>query len=466
MKNNIKRLMSLMMCVALLFAMGVPALATDTPEPEPAVSTVTFDDENGFIFSNADSSGHASGKDWGSTTDLFASSDFKNVFPGDSIDGSFRIATADSNDYSYRLYLHAKVVDEAYESLLKNMTLTVNGETDDEGNESWLYKLFAALGIVEQVDGESENVQYNDGDAIDKRILLGTFAPGKSADFDLQLHVSEEMGNDFQNAYGEIVWVFTFEQIIPPVIVDPDPDPDPEPTDKPALNREDHFGYIIGRGNGGVQPQAEITRAEVATIFFRMLTDDSRAEYWSQENPFSDVSSNSWYNNAISTLYNSGVVDGYPDGSFRPNSPITRAEFAVIATRFYDVASEYDTDAFNDISEHWARNYINHAAELGIISGYEDGSYHPSANIIRAEAMQLVNNVLERTPHKDSLLPDMLTWVDNMNTEMWYYAAVQEATNSHDYKIDDATGNEIWTEILPVRDWNALEDEWSTAYSD
>ncbi len=457
MKNNIKRLMSLLMCAVLLLAMGGNALALGAP----AVSTITYDDENGFIFSNADSSGHASGRDWSSTTDLFSSSDFKNIFPGDSIDGSFRVATAAGNSYSYRIYLHAKAVDEEYQPLLGNMTLTVNGKTDDDGKESWLYKLLAELGIIKQLDEKSENVQYNAGETIDKRILLGSFDAGKSADFDLQLQVSEQMGNEFQNAYGELVWVFTVEQIIPPIV-----DPDPLPAGRIALDRDDHFGYIIGRGNGGVQPQAQITRAEVATIFFRMLTEESRTEYWSRENPFSDVSGNSWYNNAISTLYKSGVVDGYPDGSFRPNSPITRAEFAVVATRFYEASGEYDSDAFSDISGHWACDYINHAAELGIVDGYEDGSYHPAANIIRAEAMQLVNNVLGRSPKTDGLLPDMFSWLDNMNTEMWYYAAVQEATNSHDYTIDEAGGHEIWTELLPIRDWGALEDEWSTAYSD
>lgn len=162
---------------------------------------------------------------------------------------------------------------------------------------------------------------------------------------------------------------------------------------------------MIGDPDGTVQPEGNITRAEVATIFFRMLKDESRNKYWSKTNPYTDVKSIDWYNNAISTLSNMGIINGYPDGTFRPNAGITRAE-----------------------------------------------------------AMTIVNNALRRTPCKEGLLPvsEMITWVDNPST-VWYYVAVQEATNSHEYTRASMADREFWTERLPVRDWAAFEKAWSAA---
>ena len=251
-------------------------------------------------------------------------------------------------------------------------------------------------------------------------------------------------------------------------------------TPPPLLNTEDHFAYIVGypvdyytgektddQTKMPVKPQGQITRAEVATIFFRMLTDEARNEYWSQTSSYSDVSVNNWFNNAVCTLSNAGIISGYPDGSFQPNGKITRAEFATIASRFFDVTVS-GADAFPDISGHWARQYINEAAAIGIVTGYEDGTFRPQKPIPRAEAMTMVNRTLGRAPEKDHLLDDMLKWPDNMDTTQWYYAQVQEATNSHEYQMataSDGTEYEIWTELLPVRDWVAFEKAWSDANS-
>lgn len=251
-------------------------------------------------------------------------------------------------------------------------------------------------------------------------------------------------------------------------------------TPPPLLNTEDHFAYIVGypvdyytgektddQTKMPVKPQGQITRAEVATIFFRMLTDEARNEYWSQTSSYSDVSVNNWFNNAVCTLSNAGIISGYPDGSFQPNGKITRAEFATIASRFFDVTVS-GADAFPDISGHWARQYINEAAAIGIVTGYEDGTFRPQKLITRAEAMTMVNRTLGRAPEKDHLLDDMLKWPDNMDTTQWYYAQVQEATNSHEYQMataSDGTEYEIWTELLPVRDWVAFEKAWSDANS-
>ena len=236
---------------------------------------------------------------------------------------------------------------------------------------------------------------------------------------------------------------------------------------RPVLNTEDHYGYIIGYPDGTVQPGGSITRAEVATIFFRMLTDSSRTEYWSQTNSFSDVPSTAWFNNAVSTLTKAGIIAGYEDGTFQPNATITRAEFATIAVRFFD-ASYTGKDFFTDIDGHWAQKYINDAANAGLVNGYEDGTFGPNKAITRAEAMTLVNRALDRHPDADHFLKDMITWPDNSDTKAWYYEAVQEATNSHEYTMKtntDKTKYENWTKMLKMRDWKAFEAAWSNANS-
>lgn len=233
------------------------------------------------------------------------------------------------------------------------------------------------------------------------------------------------------------------------------------------LNETDHYAYIIGGKDGLAHPQDQITRGEVATIYFRMLTDESRNELWSQSNPYTDVQPDTWCNAAVSTMTRAGVIEGFSDGTFRPYAPITRAQFAAIAVRFFEVVYSGD-DKFSDIADHWARDYINKAAEAAIINGYSDGTFRPNQNITRAQAMAIFNRVLGRAPDKDHMLPGMTTWPDNMDQSAWYYADVQEATNSHDYEIQtDSEGNtyEVWTSILPVRDWAAFENEWATANS-
>ena len=244
----------------------------------------------------------------------------------------------------------------------------------------------------------------------------------------------------------------------------------PTKPSQPALNTEDHVAYIIGYDDGTVKPTNNITRAEVATIFFRLLTDDSRAEFWSQTNSYSDVSSNNWFNNAVSTLSNAGIISGYPDGTFKPNAPITRAEFAAIATRFSD-ASYTGRCTFTDVpADHWAANAIALAQDLGWINGYSDGTFKPNQPITRAEAMTLINRVLERAVDRDHMLADMVTWTDN-RPGSWYYEAVQEATNSHEYTRtgvyvpSQSFCYENWVKILEAPDWAALENAWSTANS-
>ena len=247
----------------------------------------------------------------------------------------------------------------------------------------------------------------------------------------------------------------------------PDPDDDKDDEDEEpeedlsGLNTTDHYAYIAGYEDGTVRPDGNITRAEVATIFFRLMTDEYRETCWSTSSGFTDVTAANWYNNAISTTANAGWVSGYPDGTFRPDAYITRAEFATIAARFLsDVYS--GTSMFTDISGHWAEDYINRAAAAGWINGYADGTFRPNAYITRAEAVTLINRMLDRAPDANHLLADMVRWPDNPETA-WYYADIQEATNSHDYTRAGTGNYEVWTELLANRDWAALEEIWSQA---
>ena len=243
-----------------------------------------------------------------------------------------------------------------------------------------------------------------------------------------------------------------YPPIIPPVTPS---EPDYTPN---WLNTTDHVSYIIGYEDGTVKPGAGITRAEVATIFFRLLTDGARERFWSETNAYSDVAAGSWYNIAVSTLSNMGILGGYEDGTFRPNASITRAEFAKIAVSFFDWADVYAVNSFVDVRDSaWYANYVAVAAELGLIEGYGGNVFRPDATITRAEACTIINRTLGRAPDADHLLPvgRMNTWPDNSDTGVWYYAQIQEATNSHDYRwLGDI---EQWTAKLADPDWDKLQ---------
>ena len=235
---------------------------------------------------------------------------------------------------------------------------------------------------------------------------------------------------------------------------DDDKDKDKAPDKTPdALNGEDHFNYIVGDADGKVHPERNITRAEVASIFFRLLKDDVRSENLTDQNTFADVSADDWYNVAVSTMSDMGIVFGRTDYQFDPDAYITRAEFAAIAARF-DSESYSGDDLFTDIEGHWAENQINRAAEKGWITGYPDGTFDPNRYITRAEAVTMINRVLNRLPESaDALHEDMNVFPDNMDTTAWYYLAIQEATSSHEYEKDKDGVYETWTDVLPDRDW-------------
>lgn len=219
------------------------------------------------------------------------------------------------------------------------------------------------------------------------------------------------------------------------------------------LNGEDHYAYLLGYENGTVRPNGSISRAEVATVLFRLLKDDVRMQNLTKDNAYSDVSDTAWYAAAVSTLSKMGVISGYPDGTFRPNAPITRAEFAAMIARFDETAKSADTP-FTDISGHWAKNAIGKAYGNGWVEGSSKTVFCPESNLTRAETATLLNRVLHRLPEKESdLLANQIVWPDNPET-FWGYLAIQEATNSHEYERKADGVYETQTAKRENRDWS------------
>lgn len=235
----------------------------------------------------------------------------------------------------------------------------------------------------------------------------------------------------------------------------------------PAMEKPDHYAYIIGYPNQEVKPLGKITREETAVIFYRLMPEESRKAYASAGQPFYDVDSNRWSGNEIAALYNAKILQGYGDGSFRPAEPITRAEFAAMAAKFeaFNSVSKlgntnapgktnmfevWEGNGFSDTKSHWARHLIDYAVEKGWSRVFGDGTFRPENNIIRCEAMMLVNDALDRRVNDAGLLKDAKQWPD-CTADQWYYEIVLEATNSHDYeRADRPKSTEKWTVIRPI----------------
>ena len=459
-----KRIVALLLAAVLAVGcLGFAAYAADGAD----LPTVVFDAQTKeFRFENCGPNG----------TDLFR--DFKNAMPGDNLVQHIRVKVENAGLDTVKIMLRSGESNADYATLL-GMKVQSDGSWVRDDSIEHPATLTA---VIPQLSGETITVTewfkdkikgvlnlkdqtidpYLYSGTLAEGVYLGAYSESSQQDITVTLAIPKSAGNELQGLTATVDWIFTAE-VIP--YTPPTPDIPDEPT--PSLDTVNHYAYIIGRKDGLVHPEAPITRAEVATIFFRMLADESREQLWSQSNPYADVAPNMWCNAAVSTMTVGGIVQGYPDGSFRPRANITRAEFAAMAVRFFDV--EYDgPDMFSDTTGHWASDLINKAASAGIILGFKDGTFRPDQDITRAEAIAIFNRVLGRAPDKDHLLPDMITWPDNMDTDAWYYANMQEATNSHDYdrvKAADGTEYEVWTKILPVRDWAAFETEWATAGS-
>lgn len=429
--KKLTMIVALVLVVALAAGLGIWATG------ETNVPTVTYYD--GSDGTNAHFTFTHTGK--GSDTNLFPN--FSNCMPGDSLTQTIRVQADSKNGVQgAKIYLRAEIDGNA--SAKEDSAISYNDVLDHIG------MTVSKNGVV--IASSKTAKFFSQLDAADDKsnVFIAEVSPKTDpVDLDVTIDVDPAMGNAFQEAAAHITFAFSVEDNeLPP----------------PPLEREKHDAYICGYPDGTVKPERQITRAEVATIFYRLLQDEARENVWSRTNSYSDVTSGAWYNSAVSTLTNAGILAGYPDGTFRPNAPITRAEFATIAARFYH-APEVTGDAFSDISGSWAREYINRAAALGLIDGYPGSTlFRPNQNIKRDEAMKIINKVLFRTPDKDHFLSNMITWPDNSDPDAWYYTDVQEATNNHDYERVNNTSTETWTKITPARDWQALEAELAQKY--
>lgn len=432
--KKLTMIVALVLVVALAAGLGIWATG------EANIPTVTYYD--GSDGTNAHFTFTHTGK--GSDTNLFPN--FSDCMPGDSLTQTIRVQADSKNGVQgAKIYLRAEINGDA--SAKEDSTISYNDVLDHIG-------MTVSKNGVPLASNKTAKLfsQLDAADGLKSNVFIAEVGPKTDpVDLDVTIDVDPAMGNAFQEAAAHITFVFSVEDNeLPP----------------PPLEREKHDAYICGYPDGTVKPERQITRAEVATIFYRLLQDEARENVWSRTNSYSDVASGAWYNSAVSTLTNAGILTGYEDGTFRPNAPITRAEFATIAARFYH-APEVTGDAFPDISGSWARVYINRAAALGLVRGYPDGTFRPNTEITRAEVMEIINNVLFRTPDKEHFLPDMVPWPDNPDTPgNWSYEAVQEATNNHDYERVNNTSTETWTKITPARDWDALEADLAQKYPD
>ncbi len=272
---------------------------------------------------------------------------------------------------------------------------------------------------------------------------------GDTVDLKYSLHMVSEAGNELQSVTAHM-------PIYVNLIGVHDTDDDDDDNEKVVvikdneipvaeLNKKDHFQYIQGYPDDTVRPEGLITREEVAAVFYRLLDPGYRLTILTDKENFIDVDSGRWSLKHIATLSNGNIIEGYPDGSFKPENPITRAELAAIASKF-DKLSAVQENSFTDIEGHWAIEYINSAAAKGWVKGYPDGTFKPDQYITRAEFVTLVNNVLGRKVHKDNILEGAKVFPDLLEN-MWYYEAMMEAINSHTHKMDENM-SESWIEII------------------
>lgn len=295
-------------------------------------------------------------------------------------------------------------------------------------------------GIAPVTCNEYENTDLAKGDVIESVKITGEqLEPGQSPNVASDAVIKNAKGEDVTKNYNIKYVDGTLKAVEP-------------------LNKEDHFNYIVGYTDGTIRPNNNITRAEVAAIFFRLLTDEARSTFMTDDCSFSDVAQGAWCRRSIATLTNAEIISGYTDGTFKPNAPITRAELATIIARFAKL--DVNTKTFSDINGHWAQKYIELAAGNGWIDGYTDGTFRPNQNIKRAETFAMINRVLDRVTKSNSdLLPidQMNMWSDNMDFDAWYYRDVQEATNNHKAERVGDSIYEKWTEKLPDIDWAAIQ---------
>ena len=340
--------------------------------------------------------------------------------------------TAEGNNEIVRLAVENEDGYKTVTKLSGTLTITPAPLTITAGSSSQPY----VDGVV--MCDEYTNTPLVDGDKIESVKITGQQdGPGKSDNVPSDAVIKNAAGEDVTGDY-DITYVNGVLEGVP------------------KLEKDVHFNYIMGYKDKTIRPNNNITRAEVATIFFRLLTDESREYYWKETNDFKDIPDNYWACPAISTLTNAGILKGFEDGNFRPNEPVTRAQMATIIARFANLSE--GTVSFTDIEGHWAQRAIELAAGNGWINGYEDGTFRPNDKITRAATMAMINRVLDRhVENVEDLLPDMNVWSDNMDTSYTFYFDIQEATNFHECQRIDNSPNEKWTVKLDDIDWTVYE---------
>ena len=340
--------------------------------------------------------------------------------------------TAEGNNEIVRLAVENEDGYKTVTKLSGTLTITPAPLTITAGSSSQPY----VDGVV--MCNEYTNTPLVDGDKIESVKITGQQdGPGKSDNVPSDAVIKNAADEDVTGDY-DITYVNGVLEGVP------------------KLEKDVHFNYIMGYKDKTIRPNNNITRAEVATIFFRLLTDESREYYWKESNDFKDIPDNYWACPAISTLTNAGILKGFEDGNFRPNEPVTRAQMATIIARFANLSE--GTVSFTDIEGHWAQRAIELAAGNGWINGYEDGTFRPNDKITRAATMAMINRVLDRhVENVEDLLPDMNVWSDNMDTSYTFYFDIQEATNFHECQRIDNSPNEKWTVKLEDIDWTVYE---------
>lgn len=490
-----RRLSRLLLGVLLpVLIAGLGAVIYAATSESGTAYTVTFDAMTGkFAFSDNVAVKDVDGARY---PDLFQ---IEAAMPGDRYDWKIRVKVKNTGDEMVKMYVTAGDYNADYEKLLgsgaaNTPTLTATFDPSAGSVSLWTRLLNEQFGSSEsRVASFEQHVGVDD-----YGVYLGAyFGNNTEKDIDLSFSMPVDAGNEFSDLNAWVHWVFTAE-----LITD-----EPSATDKVkiiskpsgsdgagqsfykasdlvqmmqndytlkigsltitpdmlgnaswAFNTDDHFAYIIGVPDGEVRPNGLITRGEVVTILFRCLREELRDYWWCTANTFTDVPSNLWCNNAISTMARAGVILGHPDGTFSPNDPITRGEFCTMIGRYYSVLKTNTLD-FSDIHGHWAEEMIRSVSGYRIVDGYEDGTFRPDTSITRAEVVTIVNRVLNRKPVLHGLTPYMLEWPDNMDTTAWYYLDMQEATNSHDFEREG--DHELWTLWTPPPDWVTLENIWA-----
>lgn len=464
-------ILAAILCVIVLGVVGVTWATDDMPTVIFDASAKTFSFQNCTRYSYGDENGDGVAEQY---PDLFPSEDgqYRVFMPGDSFERTIRVRVINAGSDTVKMYLRSENPNADYDTLFGGDHPATLSATFGEVGAGKTNILTQAKDFIRG----KKDVTITSRDT--NMVYLGAFT-GSSRDreVDVTFALPLEAGNEYAGLTAMVDWVFLAE------IISADPGPGPGPTPptpptpttppekpinphKPSSEIADwnidlmeyHAAYIIGSDDGLVHPEASITRAEIATIFFRLMTTECRERYWSETNTFTDVPSNAWYNTAVSTLANAGVLKGYPDGRFGANDPITRAEFVTIVHRIVS-AKDPQPNTFTDTEGHWASAAIDSAQTIGLLSGYPDGTFRPANTISRAEAIAICNRVLGRAPDIKYLLDDMIQWPDNQDPNAWYYLEIQEATNTHMHGYDEKNyGNrEYWIQLEMNIDWKTIE---------